>query len=263
MYLHHQTRPFRLRHPLLGVLTALLLVACAGEDADEAPDAEEASAAEDVADAATDDADGDDPEGDDSEGDDSDAASDADEDGEPETAPAEELVAADGWNGVLDLEVPDPGVAWLRVDGEDLELDVQCETPGELEDHGHVLFWFAVTAEGETSDGRWLRVSASRQLVDTDEAARTVYDYTGQERGSLQITTEADEGAHSSIAVSPADDDPGGEQLPILHVDDTGAFTASMPIEPLAAIHDTALAGDVEFAGRCQDSWPEDVADAL
>jgi hypothetical protein len=224
---------------------ALALTAC-GDDA--APD-EEGPAASDEAGQAED-------ETGDGEG------ADADEDASGEAAPpAAQLTAEDGWNGVQALDIPDAGRGVLQVAGETIELDVICDASGPLDDHGYLLFWFQATGTGEDSQGRQVRASVSRQILDVEEASKTVYDYRGQEAGSIQITVDIGDGmAHSSIIVSPGDDDSAGNELPIVHVDETGAYTVVQDVPPFAVNHDQALSGPVELAGRCQDTWPDDAS---
>ena len=193
-----------------------------------------------------------------------DASSD-DGEADPEEAPpapAEELVAEDGWNGDLhDLAFPGPGQGILQVAGETIEMEVTCDASGVLDDHGYLLFWFQASGVGEDAEGRDVRASISRRIVDTEEASKTVYDYQDQERGSTQITVAIGDGqSHSSIIVTPGDDDSGGSDLPVVRVEDTGRFTVDEEVPPFASMHDQALSGPAQFSGECPETWPEDAS---
>jgi hypothetical protein len=223
---------------LLGA--ALALAACGDQEAAEAdpPDPETGDAAANQAEAG---------EGDQENGEHAD-----------EVADAPTLEAQDGWLDLHDLPLPAPGTAELSVAGEEIDLEVECSRPGPLDDHGYLLFGFTFTGDGETSDGQSVSVSGSRELVDEEEAAKSVYDYAGQERGSFQIDLHDGERFHIAIAVSPADDDPGGTQLPILHIDESGGFTVDQEVPAFGSGHGDALAGHVTLAGQCQEDWPDD-----
>lgn len=170
------------------------------------------------------------------------------------SAPPAELTVADAWNGPPAIEPPDEaGTAELRIDGQDVVLDVECEATTPTD--SYQLFTFSAYAEGETDDGRTLQATATRELVDTEEASKSVYDYKGQESGSFQVTVAAEENQmHSSIVVSPGDDDPTGSHLPVVHVAEDGTYAASHDLEAMM-MHAEALEGPAELAGRCQDGW--------
>lgn len=225
-------------------VVAVSLAAAGCGDGDEGSD--DASAGEAAADAGAEAADGEGPE----DGGSSDAG-----DGDGSAGGGEELTAADGWNDPLDVDPPDEaGTAVVRIEGEEIALEGEC-TVLTSEDN-YQLFSFGVTANGETEDGRALQVMAGRQIVSVDEAATSVYDYEGQEAGSFQVTVEAPEEGqmHSSVVVSPADDDSAGDHLPIVRVSEDGTYSATHDLEAMM-MHETALEGPAELAGRCQDGW--------
>ncbi len=239
-----RTTPRRLRLAAAVLAGALALAACGdGDGANEAAGPEPATGSSDE------------------------AASPSEEGGDPgtggdETAtPLEELTAEDGWLELHDLEIPGPGEGVLQVAGETIELEVFCDASGPLEEHGYLLFWFQATGTGEDAEGRAVRASVSRQILTVEEAGKSVYEYQGQESGTVQINVDIGDGmTHSAIVTSPADDDPSGSLLPVVHVDATGAFTVDKEVPPLASIHDQALHGHVRYAGRCQDTWPDDAS---
>lgn len=175
-----------------------------------------------------------------------------DEEAAPPAA-TEELTAADGWNGDLhDLAIPEPGVGVLTVDGETIDLEVICTDPPDL--RPLILFSFQGRGDGVDAQGREVYVEIERRIVSPEQAATSVYDYQGQEYGSLQIVTATGDSSspyHSAITVSPDDTDPTGANLPIVRVEEGGSFTAVADVPPLAAMHDQALHGATEFAGTC------------
>jgi hypothetical protein len=176
--------------------------------------------------------------------------------------PVEELGPEDGWNGVHDgVTIPPPGEGVLVVDGQTIELEVSCPEPSWLVTGGGETH-FAVLGRGDGVDdqGRETYVEVSRVLVPLEEAATSVYDYQGQERATIQIVVQVEENQyHSSIIVTPGDDDPTGAELPLVRVDESGSFSVLHDdVPPLhASIHDQALHGAVELAGTCPDGWPE------
>ena len=198
--------------------------------------------------------------GDDTGDDDTEAAAlaaDTDDDQDDEEAaapPAETLESADGWNGPAEVDGPsEPGAAVLSIEGQDIDLILECELSQPSE--SYILFQFTASGVGETDDGRSVRATASRSIHSEEEAAKSVYDYKGQERGSFQVTVDADEGMfHSSVVVSPADDDTTGSNLPITRVSEDGSFGAAHDLDAMS-MHETALTGPAEFAGQCQDGW--------
>lgn len=218
-------------------VVALLLSACGGGSDDPATD-----------DAVSTTADG-------SDAPDDRAADDRAADDQAAAPPAatEELTAAQGWNGNLhDLEVPGPGVGVLTVDGETIDLEVTCLDPPDLQPL--ILFTFQGRGDGVDAQGRAVYIEVERRIVSREEAATSVYDYDGQEYGSLQIVTATGDASapfHSAITVSPSDADPAGSQLPIVRVEEGGSFTAVADAPPLSSIHDQALHGATEFAGTC------------
>lgn len=180
-----------------------------------------------------------------------------------EQAPAvqlEELAAEDGWNGDLhDLEFPGPGQGVLHVAGETIALTITCDGPGVVAQPGYPLFRFTANGEGEDSDGRQVTTVASRELVDTEEASTSFYEYKGQERGSVRITVAVGDGTYnSSIIVTPADNDPTGAGLPVVQVEQDGRFSVDEDVPALPMFHDEAMGGPAQLSGQCPDTWPED-----
>lgn len=236
---------FRLRLTAVTAIAALALAACGGEgDAEPVtPTTEGSGEVDDSAEPAA-------------------ASEEAEGEDAPGAEPAEKLAAEDGWNGELhDLEFPGPGRGILAVEGQTIALDVTCDASGVLDDHGYLLFWFQATGQGEDADGRAVSVNVSRQLTDLEEASKTVYDYQGQERGSIQISVDIGDGmTHSSIIVSPGDDDSAGNHLPVVRVEESGTFSVVEEVPPFAANHDQALSGATELSGQCPDTWPEDAS---
>lgn len=223
---------------ILGLL--LLPAACAGaetDDADAAPT--DAAAAEDATGEPV-----------------------SDDDGEADEAPAAPtstgpLTAEDGWNGAGDVGDLAAGTGVLQVAGEEIALEVTCTAPGPLEDHHTFLFAFDARGDGVDSQGRDVYVEVKRRITLEPES---FYDYDGYETGTVQtVVALGGEPAqfHSAIIVSPADDDSAGEKLPVVQVDEDGAFTVDEDV-PAMMMHDEALAGPTDVAGRCQDAWPGD-----
>jgi hypothetical protein len=240
-----------LRPTALFLPAALFLAGCGEADATASEPA--ASAADDpAADGAVD-------------GQDAGDRGDPTDDPPADLAPAEELAAEDGWNGLHDgVDLPPPGEGVLVVDGERIELDVTCSGGGPLATlGGAAIFAFQARGDGVDAQGREMYVEVARRLVSAEEGARTVYEYEGQEHGSIQIVVATGDDRspyHSSIVVSPADDDRTGSKLPIVRVEESGRFTVvEDDVPPLhATIHGEALHGSVELAGACPDGWPED-----
>ena len=232
------------------LLAALVLAACAdGNDAGGVGEAETAATGTsgEVGDGPTEDA----PD-----------AADEDAEAQAPAAPVEELMAEDGWNGDLhDLEFPGPGQGVLHVAGETIALTITCDGSGVVEDPGYLLFSFTASGEGEDSQGRRVTTMATRQLVDTDEAGRSVYDYEGQERGTVQITVAIGDGTYnSSIIVTPGDVDSAGTGLPVVQVEEDGRFSVDEDVRALPVFHDEAMGGPAQLSGQCPDTWPEDAS---
>lgn len=175
----------------------------------------------------------------------------------PAAAPTGPLSAEDGWNGAGDLGDVAAGTGVLQVAGEEIDLEVTCTTPGPLDDHHTFLFAFDARGDGVDSQGREVYVEVKRRITIEPE---TFYDYDGYETGTVQtVVALGGEPArfHSAIVVSPADDDSAGAQLPVVQVDEDGAFTVDEDV-PAMMMHDEALDGPTDVAGRCQDTWPGD-----
>lgn len=232
-------RPRATRTALAAVAAIGLLAACGTDDA-----ADEAAASE-TTDPADVDADGaDEPEA-------AEAADDAP--AVPASAPDPE----DGWNGTDGLDPVGPGAGVLQVAGETIDLEVTCSTPGPLEDHELFAFAFNARGDGIDSEGRDVYVEVARRLTTEPES---FYDYDGYEQGTVQIVVATgDESSpfHSSIVVSPADDDSAGQQLPVVRVEESGTFTVVADV-PGMMFHDQALEGPTELVGTCQETWPDD-----
>lgn len=182
------------------------------------------------------------------------------EPGEPVDEPSPHA-GVEGWTELHDQPLPEPGRAELTIAGEAIDLQVQCHPLGPVDDNDDdVLFAFRFTGTGTAADGREVRVFGAREVM-TPEAARrsaAVYDYDGQERGRIQVIA-VDPGAsrNDATVASPSLRDPAGTSLPVLHVDESGAFTADVDI-PQDGDHDEALSGSALLAGRCQAAWPDD-----
>lgn len=190
------------------------------------------------------------------------AVAEEDDGAEPvATDPPEELTSDDGWNGVHDgVDLPPAGEGVLVVDGEHIDLAVTCSAGGPLANlGGAAIFAFQARGDGVDAQGREMYVEVVRRLVSVEEGERTVYEYTGQEHGSVQIVVATGDDSspyHSSIIVSPADDDRTGSMLPVVRVAESGSFTVVE--DDVAPMHDQALHGAVELAGTCPPGWPED-----
>jgi hypothetical protein len=235
------------------VVAAMLVVACGNADDPSAAGAPAgATTAEDAGtSSATDDTE-------------RDQAADAADEEATAPAAAEELSPEDGWNGVhAGVDLPPPGEGLLVVDGERIDLDVTCSEGGPLASlGGAAIFAFQARGNGVDAQGREMYVEVVRRLVSVEEGERTVYEYKGQEYGSIQIVVATGDDSspfHSSIVVTPADADPAGSKLPLVQVDESGSFTVvEDDVPPLSAtIHDQALHGAVELAGSCQSGWPD------
>lgn len=238
------------------LLTAALVMAACG-DADDASDASDADRTTEAV--SSDDEDATEDVASDASGSDDDLADD-----EGQVRDVGLLTAEDGWIELHDHPLPEPGQLRLEIGGEDLLIDnVVCGEPGIVSDpESWDLFHFAFrTTDGVTSDGLPVWVSGSRRIVTEQRAEEEAfYDYVGQERTTVQIDVQqVDDTYQSSITVSPSDWDPSGTELPLVHVDPSGAFTVDAEIRKPPMFHDDALAGPTVIAGRCQEGWPEDV----
>ena len=213
------------------LLTAFVLAACGGDD-DSATD--RSGSGEDSGDV------------------DSNAASD---DASPEVSGpmrgGADLTAEDGWLEVHDIPVPGPGEGRLTIEGQTIDLEVECGD-GLLTEADWMLFSFAANATGVDADGREVEVALERRIVSVEEAESG---YGPQEYGEVRVSVGLGGGrAHSALLVSPADNDTDGSRLPVVRVDETGAFTVVEEVRALM-MHDEALAGPMELAGTCPDSW--------
>jgi hypothetical protein len=184
------------------------------------------------------------------------------------------MEAGDGWAGVHDLPLPDPGTATVSINGIDLVFSVTCDGPGEVlpsdvDAHGGRVFWFHFQGETALDNGRLVRLSGSRAVASFEEWSAvgndSAYPYQGQDSAYIELTVFDEDGmAHTSSRRSPSDADPTGEALPLVHVDPSGAFTVVTHIPSMArripgdhGYHAHAIEGDAVIAGRCQPEWPE------
>lgn len=184
------------------------------------------------------------------------------------------MSAEDGWVDLHDLSLPVAGKAWLDVDGDRIEFDIECHGPGVIDHSGEVpammssrLFNAQFNGEGALANGWRVTISGSRRVVDEDEARQDLnfYRYRGMDRVSLDLVVFDDEGlANGSFQGGPNDRNRTGEGLPMLHVQPDGSFTAMTELISMATMipgthefHRYALAGPISLSGRCAAPWAE------
>lgn len=184
------------------------------------------------------------------------------------------MTAADGWVDLHDLTMPEPGRAWLEVEGERVEFEIECNGPGVIDHSDDVppmmasrLFNAQFNGEGRLANGWRVTISGSRRVVDENEARQDLrfYRYPGMDRASLDLMVFDGDGlANGSFQGGPNDQNRTGEGLPMLHVQPDGSFTAVTELVSMAtmipgthAFHQHALSGPVSLAGRCPAPWEE------
>lgn len=169
------------------------------------------------------------------------------------SSPSEPLTGDDGWTELHDVPLPAPGRMELTVDGQAFATEITCgQDPVRNDEASGSLFLFSILSSGTTDDGRDFQILVNRAIA-VDSQVDQMYDTAGS---SAQVTfvIRGEDGNSSSVVLSPNDDDPQGELLPLVHVDPWGGFTMQGTMEVVAG--DEAVAGDAELAGRCQDGWP-------
>ena len=245
-------------------LAAALLVAACNGDGDDAPDA---AAQEITQDEATQD------EATQADDDGSQGEATQDDDGPPpvERAIESSLTGEDGWNDPLDLDIPDPGTAVLDVAGERYDLEVSCFGTGEIPDtimdgnrrlNEFLLFNFGMRGSGQTAEGRNVRIDASRGIFVAGDRALQIRNMEWGGEGQLDRLVFSGLGQASSLTQSPSSADPDGDRLPVVRVTPEGVVTAEGELAREFADDTDAPEGPFTFAGRCQDTWPQDELDA-
>ena len=252
---------------------ALLAVACGGDAVDEQDETSQEGATQDAA------PDDDDAEtaveqaGEDADDGQGDATDAQDGDGPPpvERAIESSLTGQDGWNDPLDLDIPDPGTAVLEFAGERFSFDVACFGTGEIPDtimdgnrplNQFLLFNFAIRGSGQTEDGRNVRIDASRGIFVAGDRALQIRNSEWGGEGQLDRIVFSGLGQASSLIQSPSTPDPDGDRLPLVRVTPEGIVTAEGELSREFADDTDAPEGPFTFAGRCQDTWPQDELEA-
>ena len=190
---------------------------------------------------------------------------------EGRTDEATRLAAADGWSELLDLDIPGPGKGVFEFDGSRFELEVSCQFPGEVPDgfrlgsqpmNEAVLFSVLLTGRGQSEEGRRVRVSLGREIhIRGDVFDRLRHRGWGGDGQWDRITVQG-LGRTSAILKSPSSDDPDGELLPVIRVSPNGEVTAQGDLAREFADQSDVPEGPFTFAGRCQDTWPEEVLES-
>lgn len=184
------------------------------------------------------------------------------------------MTAEDGWADLHDLSLPESGQAWLDIEGERVEFEIECDGPGVIDHSGEVprslgsrLFNAEFTGEAMLANGRRVKIQGSRYVL-TERAVQAnllAYSYRGMDGASLEFNVYDQEGmAHGSIQGGPSSQNRAGKGLPMLHVQPDGSFTATTELISKASYipdgleyHQHALAGPVTLAGRCPVPWEE------
>lgn len=185
------------------------------------------------------------------------------------------MTAEDGWVDLHDLSLPESGQAWLDIQGERVEFEIECYGPGVIDHSGHVpqsisslQFNAEFTGQGTLADGRRARIKGSRYVFDETEMLRRsfyIYSYRGMDSARLELDVFDDENvANGSIQDGPSSRNRAGSGLPMLHVQPDGTFTADTELVSKANFipgtheyHQHALDGKVTLAGRCSAPWKE------
>lgn len=177
------------------------------------------------------------------------------------------LSAADGWVDPVDVDIPDHGRAVLQVDGGTYEFDVRCFGTGEVTEDAVegdqrlidlVLFRLSMSGSGVSEDGTEVSIIVERGIHIADSTASNIA--LSEFGGDGQFDTVRFSGMSdtASVVASPTDLDPDGDLLPIVQPSPEGVVTAQGELRPDFSTDEDAPAGPFTFAGRCQDTWPDD-----
>ncbi len=164
----------------------------------------------------------------------------------------EPLTGEDGWTELHDVPLPEPGRMELTIDGELFATDVECgRDPVRNDETTGSLFLFSLLEGGITDDGREFRILVNRAIA-VDSQVDELYE-TGGSSAQVTLSFPREDGNDASAVVSPKDDDPRGELLPLVHVDPSGGFTMEGTMEAFQG--DDAVTGNAVLAGQCQEDW--------
>lgn len=166
-------------------------------------------------------------------------------------------LAAQGWNGPLDLDAShlDYGMGEVTIAGEVIPMTVTCtEIP-----YNPSPFFLDARLEGTDSAGRQVEASVGRGLDigtwDPAEHAPVVDGYDGHEYGTLIVRREGDDHRPESfVHLSPSYSDPYGEGMPLMKATDDWRFSAVAKSDALAD-SPTEFALPIEIIGMCQEDW--------
>lgn len=185
-----------------------------------------------------------------------DTASNEDSGEGDEDAFAAEL-AAQGWNGPLDLDAShlDYGMGEVTIDGEVIPMAVTCvEVPYDPRP-----FVLDAYLEGTDAAGRLVEVSVGRSFAtvawDPHEYWPDIDGYDGHESGTLIVDREGEGHRRESFfQLSPGYGDPYAEALPALKVTDDWRFSAIAASDEYAD-DATEFVLPIEIIGMCQEDW--------
>ena len=159
----------------------------------------------------------------------------------------------------------------LEFAGERYTFDVACFGTGEIPDtimdgnrplNQFLLFNFAIRGSGQTEDGRNVRIDASRGIFVAGDRALQIRNSEWGGEGQLDRIVFSGLGQASSLIQSPSTPDPDGDRLPLVRVTPEGVVTAEGELSREFADDTDAPEGPFTFAGRCQDTWPQDELEA-
>lgn len=221
------------------VATTIGMTACSTSEADQ-PETREQQAPENqlIADASS-----------------SDASSESGEEAAQAELAAE--LAAQGWNGPLDLDAShlDYGMGEVTIEGEVIPMTVTCE---EIP-YDPRPFALDANLEGTDSSGRPVEVSVGRSL-DTvpwypHEYWQDIEGYDGYESGTLIVYREGEGHQREKFfQLSPGYGDPHAEALPGMKATDDWRFSAVAATDTYAD-DPTEFVLPIEIIGMCQEDW--------
>ena len=221
------------------VATTIGITACSTSEADQ-PDTGEQQASEDqlIDDASS-----------------SDASSESGEEAAQAELAAE--LAAQGWNGPLDLDAShlDYGMGEVTIEGEVIPMTVTC---GEIP-YNISPFYFDAQLKGTDSSGRQVEASVGRSFDllprDAYEHHPDVEGYDGHEYGTLIVYREAEgDSLEKFYLITPSWDDPHGEELPAMKATDDWRFSAVAATDAYAE-SPSEFVLPIEIIGMCQEDW--------
>lgn len=177
------------------------------------------------------------------------------------------LTAEDGWSEPHAVEIPGPGTAVLEIEGRTFEFDLQCRGTGVIADdvrdvnrplNQFRLFSFAIAGPGQSEEFGNVRVGLGRAIHVAGDRALQFRNMELGGEGQLDTVSLRGVGQAVSRIQSPSSVDPEGERLPIVRVSPDGIVTAQGEMIRKFETDTEALEGPFTFAGRCQETWPED-----